>query len=121
MAPQLRERLSASFVRRLCQDRIEVHRAYVEADGMGGVTTTWRKLATIPARLINKSDSEQVIGDGVKAIATWEMLVHSASDIIPHDRVYIAGDQSKVYEVVGTDEGQTELLIQKVGLVERMG
>jgi hypothetical protein len=36
-----------------------------------------------------------------------------------HDRVYIVGDESKYYDVVGTDFGQTDLLVQHVGLVER--
>lgn len=121
MAPALRERLSASFVRRLCQDRIEVHRAYVESDGMGGVTTTWRKIDTIPARMINKSDSEQIIDDAVRSTAVWEMLVHSGFDIQAHDRVTFPNQPDRIFDVIGTDEGQTELLIQKVGLVERMG
>lgn len=121
MAPQLRERLSASFVRRLCQDRVEIHRAYVESDGMGGVTTTWRKISTLPARMINKSDAEQIIDDAVRSTAVWEMLVHASADILAHDRVTFPGEADRIFDVIGTDQGQTELLVQKVGLVERMG
>lgn len=121
MAPALRERLSASFVRRLCQDRVDVHRSTIEIDGMGGQTTTWRKVATIPARLVNKSDAEQIIDQAVRPTAVWEMLVHSASDIQAHDRVTFAGYEDRIFDVIGTDQGQTELLVQKVGLVERTG
>lgn len=121
MAPALRERLSASFVRRLCQDRVEVHRATIEMDGMGGQTTTWRKIAILPARLINKSDAEQILDDTVRPTAVWEMLVHSSSDIQAHDRITFVGGGDRVFDVIGTDQGQTELLVQKVGLVERTG
>jgi len=119
MAPALRERLSASFVRRLCQDRIEVHRAYVESDGMGGVTTTWRKLATIPARMINKADSEQQPGGGIEPVATWELMAPVSADIRPQDRISIPGSYGRVFEVVGSNNGQADQLIQSIGLVER--
>ncbi len=119
MSPQLRERLSYRFVSRLCTDRIEIHRSVLDQDGMGGQTMTWRKIATIPARLVNKSDMEALIGDGVKATATWECFVHSSADVRPHDRIYLVGDPERTFDVIGNDQGQSELLIQKVGLVER--
>jgi hypothetical protein len=49
------------------------------------------------------------------------MLVHSGFDIQAHDRVTFPSQPDRIFDVIGTDEGQTELLIQKVGLVERMG
>lgn len=121
MAPALRERLSASFVRRLCQDRVEIHRSTIAVDGMGGQTTTWRKVATIPARLINKNDAEQIIDQAVRPTAVWEMLVHASTDIQANDRITFTGQDDRIFDVIGTDQGQTELLVQKVGLVERTG
>jgi head-tail adaptor len=115
----LEERLTFRFVQRLCTSTITIERAYLTTDGMGGQTTTWRPMMTIPARLINKADSESVIGDGIQPSAQWEMFVHSDCDIQPQDRVRIIGDNSRVFEVVGNDRGQSTLLIQKVGLVER--
>lgn len=115
----LEERLTFRFVQRLCTSTITIERAYLTSDGMGGQTTTWRPMMTVPARLVNKADSESVIGDGIQPSAQWEMFVHSDCEIQPHDRVRITGDNSRVFEVVGNDRGQSTLLIQKVGLVER--
>jgi head-tail adaptor len=115
----LEERLTLRFVQRLCTSTITVERAYLTSDGMGGQTTTWRPMMTVPARLINKADAESVIGDGIQPTATWDLYVHSDAQIQPHDRIRIAGDNTRIFDVVGNDRGQSTLLIQKIGLVER--
>ena len=43
-----------------------------------------------------------------------------AADVMPQDRVYLIGDDSRYWDVIGTDFGQTELLVQHCGLVERV-
>lgn len=117
--PTLEERLTFRFVQRLCTSTIVVERAYLTTDGMGGQTTTWRPMMTIPARMVNKSDTESVIGEGIQPTAQWEMYVHADAQIQPHDRIRIVGDNDRIFEVVGNDRGQSTLLIQKVGLIER--
>jgi head-tail adaptor len=121
MSPILRKTLQAGMVRNLCSDRVEVHRFTLTEDGRGGATETWRKVAEYNARLINKSDSERIIGGGIQPTASWTLTVPVTADIMPHDRIYLVGDESRVYEVIGTDFGQTDLLIQHVGLQEYVG
>jgi head-tail adaptor len=119
MSPILRATLQAGLVRNLCQTPIEVHRFTLTEDGRGGVTETWRKVADYKGRLSNQSDTESIVGGGVQPSAGWNVTLPVSADVMAHDRVYVTGDDSKYYDVVGTDFGQTDLLVQHVGLVER--
>jgi head-tail adaptor len=119
MSPILRATLQAGLVRNLCQTPIEVHRFTLTEDGRGGVTETWRKVADYKGRLSNQSDTESIVGGGIQPSAGWNVTLPVSADVMAHDRVYITGDDSKYYDVVGTDFGQTDLLVQHVGLVER--
>ena len=119
MSPILRATLQAGLVRNLCQTPIEVHRFTLTEDGRGGVTETWRKVADYKGRISNQSDTESIVGGGIQPSASWSVTLPVSADVMPSDRVYIVGDESKYYDVVGTDFGQTDLLVQHVGLVER--
>ena len=119
MSPILRATISAGMVRNLCQDRVEIHRFTLTEDGRGGATETWRKVAEYNARLTNQSDTESIVGGGIQPSAGWNVTLPVSADVMAHDRVYVVGDESKYYDVVGTDFGQTDLLVQHVGLVER--
>jgi head-tail adaptor len=119
MSPILRATLQAGLVRNLCQTPIEVHRFTLTEDGRGGVTETWRKVADYKGRLSNQSDTESIVGGGIQPSAGWNVTLPVSADVMAHDRVYVTGDDSKYYDVVGTDFGQTDLLVQHVGLVER--
>jgi head-tail adaptor len=119
MSPILRATLQAGMVRNLCQDRVEIHRFTLTEDGRGGATETWRKVAEYNARLTNQSDTESIVGGGIQSSAQWTLIVAVGADVMAQDRVYRVGDDARYYDVVGTDFGQTELLVQHVGLVER--
>ena len=120
MSPILRQTLQAGIVRNLCQDRIEVHRFTLTEDGRGGATETWRKVAEYNARITNQSDTESIVGGGIQPSAQWTLVVATSADVMPQDRVYVVGDASRYWDVIGTDFGQTELLVQHCGLVERV-
>ena len=120
MSPILRQTIQAGMVRNLCQDRVEVHRFTLTEDGRGGVTETWRKVAEYPARVTNQSDTESIVGGAIASSAQWTLIVAVAADVMPQDRVYLVGDESRYFDVIGTDFGQTELLVQHCGLVERV-
>ena len=64
---------------------------------------------------------KQIIDQAVRPTAVWEMLVHASTDIQANDRITFTGQDDRIFDVIGTDQGQTELLIQKIGLVERTG
>ena len=119
MSPILRATLQAGLVRNLCQTPIEVHRFTITEDGRGGVTETWRKVAEYNARVTNQSDTESIVGVAIASSAQWTLIVAVAADVMPQDRVYLIGDDSRYWDVIGTDFGQTELLVQHCGLVER--
>ena len=119
MSPILRATISAGMVRNLCQDRVEIHRFTLTEDGRGGATETWRKIAEYNARLTNQSDTESIVGGAIASSAQWTLIIAVGADVMPQDRVYRVGDDARYYDVVGTDFGQTELLVQHVGLVER--
>lgn len=106
------------MVRNLCTDRVEIHRFTLTEDGRGGATETWRKVATYNGRMVNKVDSESVIGGGIQPSASWVLTVAVDADIMSHDRIYIVGNSDRYYEVIGTDFGQSDLLVQHVGLQE---
>lgn len=119
MSPILRSTIQAGMVRNLCSDRIEVHRFTLTEDGRGGVTETWRKVAEYNARITNQSDTETIVGGSIASSAQWTLIVATSADVMPQDRVYVVGDSSRYWDVIGTDFGQTELLVQHCGLVER--
>jgi len=120
MSPILRATLQAGLVRNLCQTPIEVHRFTLTEDGRGGVTETWRKVADYKGRLSNQSDTESIVGGAIASSAQWTLIVAVAADVMPQDRVYLVGDDSRYFDVIGTDFWQTELLVQHCGLVERV-
>jgi len=119
MDTQLRERLSARFVARLCPDMIEVHRFTMTADGRGGTTLSWRKIGTHKARLSAGLGNEAQPAGGIETVSRWMLLVHRSVDIQPRDRVYVPGNSNQYWEVTGSDSGTTDLLIQHLDLEER--
>jgi len=120
MSPILRATLQAGLVRNLCQTPIEVHRFTLTEDGRGGATETWRKVAEYNARLTNQNDTASIVGGVIASSAQWTLIIAVGADVMPQDRVYRVGDDGKYYDVIGSDFGQTELLVQHCGLVERV-
>ena len=102
------------------QGRVEIYRFTLTEDGRGGATETWRKVAEYNARVTNQSDTESIVGGGIQPSAQWTLIVATSADVMPQDRVYLVGDASRYWDVIGTDFGQTELLVQHCGLVERV-
>lgn len=118
MNSELRERLSVRFITRMCTDSVDIYRNTLSNDGQGGVLNDWRKINTCKCRLMNKADAEKQIAGGIEQVANWIMLAGIEIDIRPRDRVYKSNSNDKCWEVVGSDSGQTELLIQHIDLVE---
>lgn len=120
MDPLLRARLSERMEARLCTVRVNVQRMVIDADGAGGQTLTWRIIATnVPARWLNVADSELVQDEAVMATATWDIVIPTSTTVLPQDRITVTGDDRE-YDVVGTNAGQTDLLVQVVRVQERV-
>lgn len=116
----LRANLAAGMVRNLCSVHVEVRRFTFTDDGRGGQTETLRTIGTYTGRLVNASDSESIPGGGIQSMSVYALTVTIEADIQASDRVYIPGESRRYFDVVGTDTGQTDLLVQHVGLVERV-
>lgn len=120
MDPVLRARLSARMEARLCTVRVNVVRMVIDADGAGGQTMTWRQVDhNVPARWINVADSELVQDEAVRATASWDIVLPTSTQVLPQDRITVTGDD-RTYDVVGTNAGQTDLLVQVVRVQERV-
>jgi len=108
------------MVRNLCSVAVEVRRFTFTDDGRGGQTETLRTVGTYTGRLVNASDSESIPGGGIQSMSVYALTVGIEADIQASDRVYVPGELRRYFDVVGTDTGQTDLLVQHVGLVERL-
>lgn len=118
MDPGLVSVLGGGMERMLCTSNIDVFRYVSTPDGRGGTTLSWSKIKSIKGRLINTGDSESVRSNSFTMSGTWTLVASRNADVMPEDRVRIQGDNSRYWDVVGTDFGKTELLLQHISLVE---
>ncbi len=107
------------MVQSLCQDTVTVNRFVLTKDNAGGVVQEWKPVYTIPARLMAQTDVEEVLADGVGVGNRWMMACSADIDVKQEDRIIFASLKDKVFDVVGNNFQQTDLLIQHVTLVER--
>lgn len=119
MNQDLITKLGKGIMRSLCSDEIQIRRYYLTEDDLGGQTETWRTIQTAFVRLTNTSDQETVVGGGIASAGSWVMLCDRSLDVMANDRIYQEDRPDHYFEVVGTDFGQTQLLVQHVLLVER--
>lgn len=119
MNVDLINKLGAGIQRSLASDTVQIRRYFLYEDGIGGQTETWRTIATLKVRLTNTSDSESVVGGGIASSGGWVMMCDRSADIMANDRIYQESRPDHYFEVVGTDFGQSQLLVQHVTLVER--
>jgi hypothetical protein len=110
--------LGAGMERMLCTSNIDVFRYITTSDGRGGTELTWSKIKSIKGRMINTGDSENVRSNSFTMSGAWTLVASRNADIMPEDRVRIQGDTSRYWDVIGTDFGKTELLVQHISLVE---
>jgi len=115
----LRDRLSARFVSRLCPDTVEVRRLTMTDDGRGGNTLSWRTICTQKGRMSVGAGDESQPGGGIEVTGRWRLLIHRSVDVRAQDRIYVPGNTTQYWEVVGSDIGTTDLLIQHIDLEER--
>jgi head-tail adaptor len=107
------------MVQNLCSDTVSVTRFVLTKDNAGGVTQNWRTVAVIPARLMAQTDIEEVVADGMQVGNRWMMACSAVADVRQQDRITFSSMKDKVFDVVGNNYQQTDLLIQHVALVER--
>lgn len=118
MDPGLVSVLGGGMERMLCTSNIEVYRYVSTSDGRGGTTLSWSKIGTIKGRMINTGDSENVRSNGFTMGGSWTLVASRNADIMPQDRIRIPGDSSQYFDVIGTDFGKTELLLQHISLIQ---
>ena len=107
------------MIQSLCLDTVTVTRFVLTKDNAGGVIQEWKPVVTIPARLVAQTDVEEILADGVQVGNRWTMACSAEVDVKQQDRVTFASLKDKVFDVVGNNFQQTDLLLQHVMLVER--
>ena len=118
MNPALRTLLQKAMNRNLLQDRVMVERLTLTPDGRGGLTTSWRQVSEFNGRMVNQNNSEMVMAGGVKVVCNWYLVAPADADIQGKDRIRLHDDYAHYYDVVGTDSGQTNLLVMHCALKE---
>ena len=118
MDAQLRKILSTRMNANLMDTTVQIKRLTQTKDGQGGQTQDWRVVMTIPARLVNKQNNEVVMGDAIKVTCSWILVAPITADILAKDRVSMDEDSRHYFDVVATNSGQTNLLVQHIGLQE---
>jgi SPP1 family predicted phage head-tail adaptor len=71
------------------------HRIVVEAplrvpDGAGGVIETWTAVATLWARIADRTGSEAFAADGISGRLTHEITLRPHADLVPRHRIRLA-------------------------------
>jgi hypothetical protein len=118
MDPELVSVLGAGMERMLCTSTVDVYRYISTADGAGGTTLSWAKIATIRGRMINTGDSESVRSNSFTMGGSWTLVASRNADVMSQDRIRIPGDSSTYWDVIGTDFGKTALLVQHITLIQ---
>jgi head-tail adaptor len=106
------------MLRHIATTTVDVYRFTVTADGAGGQTETWRKVATVPCRLQAKTEIEGMQSDALQVVGRYTMICDRNVQAMPNDRVKTDTMPGVYFEVSGTDFGQTALLVQHVDLVQ---
>lgn len=116
--PKLVGVLGNAMLRQTQSEQVHVWRHTLLDDGRGGQIDTWRKIATVNARLQNKKNSEDVVGNALQPICYWSLVVDRNVDILCYDRIRADSVKDSYFEVTATDFGQSQLIVQHVDLVQ---
>jgi len=118
MSPYLKVLLQEAMTRNLVQDMVMVERLTATPDGRGGTTTTWRQVSEFKGRMVNQNNNEMVMAGGMKVVCNWYLVAPANADIQSKDRIRLHDDYAHYYDVVGTDSGQSNLLVMHCALKE---
>ena len=121
MSPLLRGILSRALVRNLVQDKVIVLRMTLTQDGRGGQTQDWRQVYEFDGRMVNQGNNEMLLDGGIKVVCDWYLVAPIDIPIQANDRIRLHDEPNHYFDVIGTDQGQTNLLVQHVSLKEHFG
>lgn len=95
----------------------EVRRPVTAPDGMGGQTTTWQTVATVPCALapLERVATEQVRGGQPIPAVTWQLLVPVQTDLRASDLVVVG---TETFEVAAVLAPETRELARRALLVK---
>ena len=121
MSPLLRGILSRALVRNLVQDKVIVLRMTLTEDGRGGQTQDWRQVYEFDGRMVNQGNNEMLLDGGIKVVCDWYLVAPIDIPLQANDRIRLHDEPNHYFDVIGTDQGQTNLLVQHVSLKEHFG
>ncbi len=129
---EMRQRARARSVERLrsgvlFDQTAEIQRPVTIGDGLGGQTTTWETVATVPCRVVpGGTQPRDSVGGEVAAgpwmasprvstIQTWVVSVPVDTDIRPQDRLIV---DTRAFEVVAPLGPRSDEVRTRVACVE---
>ena len=110
--------LGNALIRHVKSEKVHIYRHTLTSDNRGGQIDTWRKIATVDARLQNKRNTETIIGDALQPQCFWVLVADRNTDILCYDRIRADSMKDSYFEVTATDFGQSQLIVQHVDLVQ---
>lgn len=102
-------------------ETLQIIRSVNESDGIGGINTDDRVVATVKGRLVPKLMSEEQEGGGVIGNNKYEIVMESDADVRVDDKIKKVNDNfsERYYFVINTDGNATEGLFTTAEAIER--
>jgi head-tail adaptor len=88
-----------SRIARLLNASADVYRDVRTPDGMGGFTTVWTNIATVPARFAQSTAIERVLGGQSGESQTHTVYLIPGTDVQRGDRLHRGSDEFLVLSV----------------------
>lgn len=100
---------------------VDIMRSANEVDATGGITTDWRLVDTLKARVVHVNSVQDNAGQAITSNNEWTILLPFDADIRLNDRIFIQFDEIKnrYFDVVGTDRGASDGLFTACKCEER--
>ncbi len=105
--------IRAEMVRRACSTEVQVLRDLPQSDGMGGITSDWRLVKAVKARIVFSDGNESLEGGVLQARSNWQIYMPTGTSLMPKDRVKVVSGtmRQRVFNIKSVDYGRSDALL----------
>jgi len=105
--------IRAEMVRRACSTEVQVLRDLPQSDGMGGITSDWRLVKAVKARIVFTDGKESLEGGVLQARSNWQIYMPTGTSLMPKDRVKVVSGtmRQRVFNIKSVDYGRSDALL----------
>jgi len=105
--------IRAEMVRRACDTDVQVLRDLPQSDGMGGITSDWRIIESVKARIVFSDGKESIEGGVLQARSNWQIYMATGASLMPKDRVKVLSGtmRQRVFNIKSVDYGRSDALL----------